>query len=53
MNNRLAVHFMYTKYISVVLYDDVLFVVQTIAYGFQTFIEDHICNEVKYIGYFL
>ncbi len=53
MNNRLAVHFVYTKYISVVPYDDVSFVVQAIVCSFQTFIRDDVRNEIRYIGYLI
>ncbi len=41
------------KYISVVLCDNVLFVVQTIACGFQTFVVNDVCNEIQHVGYFL
>ena len=51
MNNRLAVYFVYMKYISVVPYDNVPFIVQTIAYGFQTFMRDDVCNEIRLVGY--
>ena len=52
MNNRLAEHFVHTKNILVVPLDDVLFVVQTITNGFQTFIENNIDDEIRYVGHF-
>jgi len=52
VNNRLAEHFVYTKDILVVPFDDIPFVVQTITCGFQTLIENSVDDEIQYIDHF-
>ena len=51
MNNRLAEHFVHTKDIFIVPLDDVPFVVQTIACGFQTLVRNDVRDEIGHIDY--